>query len=336
MSRLAFILLALLALSVGCGDGHDHKDHDHKDHDHGHHDHKDHDHKDHGHDDHHGHDHSGPNAHLWLDPVLTRQFVEAVAGPLNEAIVRAKAAGRKLNVVISIHPLASLVGELTGDEANLFTMLPQGGSPHGFEITPDLMRKLGEADLLIMVGMSLDPWAEKAAKNSGKSGLVIHRFADLIEAYKKTKPQPLAEDAVLAARTKATLDKLDALHAKYQAATATLKTKELVTFHNAFDLLAERYGMKVVAHLTEMDLPTGAEVTPRHLREARDAVIKHKLKTLYAEPAYPDTALTAIAEATGVKVLRLDDLGGADREGYRTYFEMMESNLRVLMEGQSR
>ena len=65
----------------------------------------------------------------------------------------------------------------------------------------------------------------------------------------------------------------------------------------------------------------------------RDQIVD-KLKTIYAEPAYPDTALHAIAEATGAKVLRLDDLGGPQREGYRTYFEMMESNLKVLVEGQ--
>lgn len=331
MSRFAFLLCLLLALLPGCGQGHDHKDHNHKDHDH-----KDHDHKDHSHDHDHDHDHSGPNAHLWLDPVVTKQFIEAAAQPLSDALAKAKADNRKLNLVVSIHPVASLIGELIGDEANVFTMLPQGGSPHGFEITPDVMRKLGEADVVVIVGLSLDPWAEKASKNSGKKGHVLLNFSELIETHKAGKAKALAGDSSLVPRVKNVIDKLDALHAKHQTALAAVKTKELVTFHNAFDLLAARYGLKVVAHLTEMDLPTGAEVTPTHLREARDAVKKHQLKTLYAEPAYPDTALQAIAEATGVKVLRLDDLGGSDREGYRTYFEMMESNLKVLIEGQNR
>lgn len=332
MARIASLLFLFLALIAGCGPG---SERDHKDHDH---DHKDHDHKDHGHDhDHdHDHDHSGPNAHLWLDPVLAKQFIEGLAGPLSEALAKAKTDNRKLNIVASIHPVASLLRELTGDDANVFTMLPQGGSPHGFEITPDVMRKLGEADVVIIVGLSLDPWAEKAAKNSGKRGYELLKFSDLVEAHKNGKASGLVGDHPVITRAKSVIDKLDALHAKYQSALAAVKTKELITFHNAFDLLAARYGLKVVAHLTEMDLPTGAEVTPTHLREARDAVKKYQLKTLYAEPAYPDTALLAIAEATGVKVLRLDDLGGEDREGYRTYFEMMESNLKVLMEGQNR
>ncbi len=319
MSRLANIFALLLALA-GCGDGHG-RDHGHKDHHHGH-----------GH--HHDHDHSGPNAHLWLDPLLVKQFIEMVPHDLGRVLAAAKKENRKANLVVSIHPLASLISELVGEEATITTMLPQGGSPHGFELTPDILRKLGQADALLIIGMNLDPWAEKAAKNTGKTNLPVIAFAALVEKHQDGLSQPLPADHALGPAQAALLAKLDALHEKYGQALSKVAVKEMVTFHNAFDLLAARYGLKVVAHLTEMDLPTGAEVTPTHLREARDAVKRHRLKTLYAEPTYPDSALNAIAEATGARVLRLDDLGGPDRQGYRTYFEMMESNLKVLVEGQ--
>ncbi len=327
MSRLAstiFPLFLLLVLTSCGGDAteHAHDDHDHHDHDHGH---------DHSH---HDHDHSGPNAHLWLDPVLADQFVQMLAGPLGEVLAAAKEANRPAVIVASIHPLASLVTELVGNQATVITMLPQGGSPHGFELTPDILRALGNADALVIVGMSLDPWASKAANTLGNPRLVTLTFAKLVEAYQDGLHKPLPADHPLLPAVTALSEKLVALHEKHKAALSQVPVKEMVTFHNAFDLLAHRYGLKVVAHLTEMDMPTGAEVTPAHLREARDAVRKFKLKTLYAEPAYPDSALHAIAEATGAKVLRLDDLGGPDRAGYRTYFEMMESNLKVIVEGQ--
>jgi zinc transport system substrate-binding protein len=319
MSRLWIIVLVPFVACSGCGgsggEG-DHKDHAHLEH--------------HDHD----HDHTGPNAHLWLDPVLTRQFVEAVAGPLAESV--AAANDRKARVVVSIPPLASLLTDLLGDGATITTMLPQGGSPHGYELTPDVLKALSHADVLVMVGLTLDPWAEKAAKNVGSKGLRVLKFAELVHDHQEGHVKPMPNDHPLATNVRAITARLDALHEEYKTELAKVKTKELITFHNAFDLLAARYGLKVVAHLTEMDLPTGAEVTPGALREVRDAVKKHGLKSLYAEPQYPDAAMQAIAEATGVKVLRLDDLGGPDRQGYRTYFEMMESNLKVLVEGQSR
>jgi len=330
MQRPLWISLLIVFLA-GCGGGDSDHGHSHKDHDH--HDHKDHGHKDHGHDP--DHDHTGPNAHFWLDPVLAKQFIDMAWPAVGEAIATAKQAGRKAVIVASIFPVASLVSELAGEDAVVTTMLPQGGSPHGFEITPDVLRAVSGADLVVIVGLSLDPWAEKAIKSAKNAPKGI-RFAELVEQYQDGKEQPVPADHPLAGRVKTMGDKLVALHEKHKAELGKLVTKELVTFHNAFDLLAERYGLKVVAHLTEMDLPSGAEVTPTSLIEARDAVKKFKLKTLYAEPAYPDAALHAIAEATGVKVLRLDDLGGPDREGYRGYFEMMESNLKVLVEGQSR
>ena len=321
---LSFIFVVLLTLT-GCGGGD--RDHAHDDHDH----HKDHSH-DHDHD--HDHAHAGPNAHYWLDPLLTRQFIEMVHESLGQVIASAQKENRKAKLIVSIHPLASLIGELTGSLAAITTMLPQGGSPHGFELTPDILRSLGEADALIIIGGNLDPWAIKAAKNAGKKDLLIITFASLIEQHQEGHARPTAAEHPLAAAQKAMLAKIDALHDRYTQTTVKMPVKEMVTFHNAFDLLAARYGLKVVAHLTEMDLPTGAEVTPTHLSEARQAVIKFKLKTLYAEPAYPDSALSAIAEATGAKVLKLDDLGGPDRAGYRTYFEMMDSNLKVLVQGQ--
>ena len=313
-------LFAALSLLTACGDGHGHKDHDHRDHGHAHH--------------HHDHDHSGPNDHVWMDPLRTRRFVYAVGPTLAQTLETT--TDRKPVIVASIHPLTSLLQEILGDRATVRTMLPQGTSPHGFEVTPDVVRTIGEADLIVIVGRKLDPWAERAAKNLGRKDVKLVRMIELIAGYEDESIKPLGDDHPLAPRVKAVADKLDAMHERFKLAIKDVKSKELVTFHNAFDLLAERYDLKVVAHLTEMDLPTGAEVTPQQLREVKSAVKEHKLKVLYAEPQYPESALNGLSEATGVSILRLDDIGGPDRPGYANYFEMMETNVKTLVEGQNR
>lgn len=59
-----------MAAALGIQSGHDDHDHDHAGHE---------------------HDHSGPDAHLWLDPVLVIEFVPALAGAVRDALQRAGA-----------------------------------------------------------------------------------------------------------------------------------------------------------------------------------------------------------------------------------------------------
>jgi zinc transport system substrate-binding protein len=121
---------------------------------------------------------------------------------------------------------------------------------------------------------------------------------------------------------------------KFEAQAARFPQRNMVTFHNAFDLLAERYKLNVVAHLTEIEVSPGGEVTPQELVEAINAVKTLKLAVVYAEPQFPDHAVDAIREQTGVQVLKLDPLGNPNVEGYRTYMDMMQSNLNTIMQGQ--
>lgn len=130
----------------------------------------------------------------------------------------------------------------------------------------------------------------------------------------------------------ASLDKLDA---EYRDQLTDVR-KEMVTFHNAFDPLAERYGLEVVAHLTPIELGHGGEVTPARLRQAIEAVREHDLPVIYAEPQLPGSAAQALQQETDVEILRLDPLGHPGVAGYETYQAMMRSNLAALVEGQTK
>jgi ABC-type Zn uptake system ZnuABC Zn-binding protein ZnuA len=149
--------------------------------------------------------------------------------------------------------------------------------------------------------------------------------------------EPLFPDNAQALRNRVHLfrDRLGYLDTDYREQLRRVPNRRLVTFHNAFDPLAARYGLEVVAHLTEPASGHGGDVKPARLAQAIAKIKEHNLKVVYAEPQFPDAAAQAIAEQTGVKVLRLDPLGNPRVEGYRTYEETMRSNLKVLVEGQS-
>lgn len=132
------------------------------------------------------------------------------------------------------------------------------------------------------------------------------------------------------------LETIDAVHEAHRAALAEVRRRELITFHNAFDPLAERYGLRVIAHLTPIELTPGGEVTPRRLRAAVEAIEDYDLPVIYAEPQFPDRAVAALRDQTGTAVLRLDPLGHPRREGYDSWQAMMRSNLETLVDGQNR
>ena len=58
-------------------------------------------------------------------------------------------------------------------------MLQPGASEHEGEFTPDQVRRLNRAELLIVVGLGLDPWAEQAAEHAERK-IPVWRMADLI------------------------------------------------------------------------------------------------------------------------------------------------------------
>ena len=274
-----------------------------------------------------------------------------------------EASGRKPVIAVSIFPLASLVEQLTGDWAEVVTLLPAIASPHNPSFTPDQVRTVAGADVLIVVGMGLDPWAEKAA-TAAESPPVL-RFSDLIggEAKKSDPPRNnhlwldpvLTSEFVEALSAKLTerypdhaagiqsaaerlLADLRQLEREYAEQLAAVPQKDLITFHNAFDLIAERYHLNILVRLTDIEISPGGEVTPDKIREALEAIKKYKLKVLYAETEFPDQVIRRLREETGdetaVDVLLLDPQGNPAVEGYRTYQQMMRSNLKTLVKGQ--
>jgi len=164
--------------------------------------------------------------------------------------------------------------------------------------------------------------------------LVIDAFAgELAEAFAGM----LIDEQAARVRQNAQAFRADvtALHEQHRDRLGTLERRRLITFHNAFDPLADRYGLQVVAHLTPLDLGGGAEVTPARLDAAVRAIESYDVPAVYVEPQFSDAAARRIAERSGVPVLTLDPLGHPDIDGRRTWLELMQTNLNTLMTGQT-
>ena len=67
-----------------------------------------------------------------------------------------------LSVVASIYPLGYFTERIGGDRVTVTTLVGPGVEAHGFEPTASDLRTIGAADLVVMNGLELEPWLERA------------------------------------------------------------------------------------------------------------------------------------------------------------------------------
>jgi len=125
--------------------------------------------------------------------------------------------------------------------------------------------------------------------------------------------------------------KLEALRTKMHATLDNLKTRDIITFHEAFPYFAQEFSLHIAA-VIERD--PGTAPTPKQLAAIIDTVNRLKVKALFAEPQYSPSAARTIAIETGAKIYSLDPAVQDDTGGnvYDGYLNVMEANLISLKE----
>ncbi|MCL6622056.1 MAG: metal ABC transporter substrate-binding protein [Syntrophobacterales bacterium] len=124
------------------------------------------------------------------------------------------------------------------------------------------------------------------------------------------------------------LAELEALHREIEAAVATFRLREFVSFHPAFTYFARRYGLTEAGVI---EAAPGREPTPGQLRRLVATIRRSGVKAVFAEPQLSPRAAEALAREAGVKVLLLDPLGGRPPYG-SNYLQLMRHNLAVMQQ----
>jgi len=83
-----------------------------------------------------------------------------------------------LQVVASFFPYAEFARGVTGEHAQVTTLVPAGVEPHDFEPTPRDIEALYQADIVILNGAGIDAWAEKLSPELTKRGIRVLRMID--------------------------------------------------------------------------------------------------------------------------------------------------------------
>jgi zinc/manganese transport system substrate-binding protein len=84
-----------------------------------------------------------------------------------------QAADRKLRIVTSFLPIQSHTLAIAGPHAEVVQLLGKDTGPHDFQLAPSNVKKLADADLLIINGAGIEDWLDDLVKKSGNKNLVV-------------------------------------------------------------------------------------------------------------------------------------------------------------------
>ncbi|MGY1621013.1 metal ABC transporter substrate-binding protein [Geodermatophilus sp. SYSU D00965] len=258
----------------------------------------------------------------------------------------ARDADGTLDVVTTSYPLQWVTEQVAGPEVAVTDLVPPGGDTHGFEPTPAQVVELAEADLVVHLSGGLQPGVDAALDQQPPGRLVdVAPVADLAgDPHFWLDPLRLA---IVARDVGAALAELDAgaaddvearvaaveatltdLDQQYVTALAPCRGATLVTGHEAYGYLAERYAVRQVG-IAGID--PAVEPTPARLRDVAETVQESGVRTVFFDAAASRATASALADDLGVvtDVLHPVERVAADED----YLGLMRQNLAALQRG---
>lgn len=260
----------------------------------------------------------------------------------------------RLTVVTSFYPMyimtANIVKDIPG--VRLVNMAPPfSGCLHDYQMTPQDMKTLSQADILVINGAGMESFLGKTIKQNPNLSVIDasmgieliehqgtanpHIFASIsgairqvrnIEAgLEKADPEYIGYYRENAQRY---LVKLESLKEKMHLALNDFKNRNIITFHEAFPYFAREFNLNILAVI---EREPGSEPSAGELAKTIEMVRKNKVKALFAEPQYPAKSAQTIAQETGAKVYILDPAVTGPMEP-DAYIAAMEKNLTILEE----
>jgi zinc transport system substrate-binding protein len=257
-------------------------------------------------------------------------------------------AASKRSVVAAFYPVAYAVQRVGGDRVDVTNLTPAGAEPHDLELTPDQIDEILDASLVVDLGHGFQPAVEKAAEQRDGPTVSLlrsgtqdpHIWLDPVrmEAIVRTVQRELTRidpkgRAEYARNAQRFLTDLAALNTRYAQGLASCRRKVVVTGHEAFGYLAQRYGLRQEG---VAGLSPDAEPDAKRLGQLADLIKRLGVTVVYTEDLVSPRIAETLAREADVKTETLNPLEGltdAELEHGANYVTVMDENLAKLREG---
>lgn len=264
-------------------------------------------------------------------------------------------------VLTTFTVLADIASNVAGDKLRVESITKPGAEIHGYEPTPDDIKKAAKADLILDNGLNLEAWFAQFVKESDAPHKVVSEGVqpiDIAEDSYQGKPNPHAwmspanvgiyvdnmvkafselspgDAAVFKANGDAYKTKLQEVRDEMTGALSGLPRNEraLVTCEGAFSYLARDAG------LTERYIwAVNAEqqATPQQITRAIAFVKENKVPAVFCESTVSDAPMRQVVSATGAAfggVLYVDSLSGPEGP-VPTYLDLIRHDSKTIVAG---
>lgn len=264
-------------------------------------------------------------------------------------------------VVATTTFIADIARNVAGDAVRVESLLPVGSDPHLYEPVPGDARKIAQAEVVLMNGLTLEGWLQELIDNAGTEAdvVVATRGIETISDpahHNATDPHAWmsAMNGITYARNiTAALSSRYPEHAQLFASNLERYTKQLeeadvyikaqiqrikpehrilVTSHDAFRYYGNRYGIQLESVL---GTTTDAEVQIKDIDNLMKVIEDNKLPAIFVESTINPKLLEQIARDKEIVIggqLYADALG-PEGSGAETYVDMIRHNTDVIVSG---
>jgi zinc transport system substrate-binding protein len=250
-------------------------------------------------------------------------------------------SGGRETVVAAFYPLAFAAEQIGDGRVHVDNLTPAGAEPHDLEVSPSQVRDIRSAGLVLLLGRGFQPQVEDAAG----SGSGVLRLLDTpgLDLLPDNDPHVWLDPhryALIARRIGAELHerrraarfatRLRALDSEFRNGLAHCARRDVVTSHEAFAYLAQRYGLHQIA-IT--GLSPEAEPSPRDLERVVTLVRDTHATTVFYETLVSPRVADSVAREAHVSAAVLNPIEGLTPDEEKRgddYFSLMRANLAAL------
>jgi zinc transport system substrate-binding protein len=256
-----------------------------------------------------------------------------------------------LHVVATFYPMAYIAERIGQQHVTVTQITPSGIEPHEYEPTPQDLAKISSADIFLLNGRGMDPWAERIRPELEKGdirvvdatpvGTVIpddphtwldpllfrHTADDVLQAFVEADPTHAQEYRGNAESLVATLN---TLNEEYVDGLRQCVIREIIVSHDAFQYLARRYNF--TAHAVS-GLSPEEEPSAKRIGELATLAKSKNIDTVFFETLVDPKLAETIASEVGAKTAVLNPVEGLIETEITTgmdYAAIMYDNLSAL------
>ncbi|HEV2073889.1 MAG TPA: zinc ABC transporter substrate-binding protein [Thermomicrobiales bacterium] len=305
-------------------------------------------------------------------PLLRRASVAIILallfGLLALSSPTSAADGDPIKVVASSSILADWVSNVTGDSADVTSIVPAGGDAHTFDPDPATVASIADADIIFAIGSGFEPWLADMIEASGTEAAYVEVTRDMTllgadhedeENHDEDEGDPhiwgdvsnaissveligtaLAEvdpdnADTYRANAEAYIEQLKELDGaiREQVATIPEANRKLVTSHDTFAYYAKAYGFDIIGTALGSSSSESGDPSAKEITTLVEDIQEADVPAIFAENVVNPSLMQSIADEAGVELaptLYTDALGEEGSDG-SSYIGMMTYNTNTIV-----